>query len=99
MSFTIQISEDADREWTEAAVWYKGQQSGLGNRFIEMVERKLELIAKYPKRYSKRKGNFREALVHIFPYIIVYSFYNKDDVIIVSSIFHASRNPLRKYKK
>jgi len=79
VSFTIQISEDADREWTEAAVWYKGQQSGLGNRFIEMVERKLELIAKYPKRYSKRKGNF--------PYIIVYSFYNKDDVIIVSPSF------------
>jgi hypothetical protein len=70
---TIKILEEADKEWTEAALWYGGQAPGLGNRFIEMVEKKLELIASYPQRYPKRKGNFRETLVNVFPYIIVYT--------------------------
>jgi hypothetical protein len=59
----IQISEEADKEWTEAALWYDEQSPGLGNRFIKMVEKKLELIANYPERYPMRKGNFREALI------------------------------------
>lgn len=66
MAATIQVLEAADREWIEAALWYDGQPPGLGNRFIEMVEKKLDLIAKYPEGYPKRKGNFREALVNIF---------------------------------
>jgi plasmid stabilization system protein ParE len=96
---TIQILEAADKEWTKAALWYEGQSPGLGNRFIEMVEKKLDLISKYPDRYPKRKGNFREALVNIFPYIIVYSFHDREQAVVVSSIFHASRNPIMKYRK
>jgi len=95
----LQISEEADREWTEAALWYDKQSPGLGNRFIEMVESKLELISKYPERYPKRKGNFREALVNIFPYIIVYSFYETEKTVVVHSIFHTSRHPGKKYRK
>jgi plasmid stabilization system protein ParE len=96
---TIKILEEADKEWTEAALWYEGQLPGLGNRFIEMVEKKLELIANYPERYPIRKGNFREALVNIFPYIIAYTYYKDEQIVTVSSIFHASRNPKKKYRK
>lgn len=87
MPAVIQISEEADKEWTEAALWYDKQSPGLGNRFIEMVESKLELISKFPERYPKRKGNFREALVNIFPYIIVYSYLETAEVVVVHSIF------------
>lgn len=87
MPAVIQILEAADKEWTEAALWYDKQSPGLGNRFIVMVEKKLELIAKYPERYPKRKGNFREALVNIFPYIIVYSFYETKETVVIYSIF------------
>lgn len=66
MSVAIQISEEADKEWTEAALWYDEQSPGLGNRFIEMVEKKLELIENYPERYPKRKGNFRESFSKYF---------------------------------
>jgi plasmid stabilization system protein ParE len=94
---TILILEKADRELTEAALWYEEQSPGLGNRFIKMVEKKLELIVGYPDRYPKRKGNFREALVNIFPYIIVYTHYKDEEIVTVSSIFHARRNPKKKY--
>jgi len=64
-----------------------------------LVEKKLELIAKYPEQYPKREGNFRETLVNIFPYIIVYTYYKEEQIVTVSSIFHASRNPKKKYRK
>jgi plasmid stabilization system protein ParE len=99
VAVTIKILEEADKEWTKAALWYEGQSPGLGNRFIEMVEKKLELIAQHPERYPMRKGNFRETLVNIFPYIIVYSYYEDEQIVTVSSIFHASRNPKKKYRK
>ena len=93
------ILEEADREFTEASLWYEEQSPGLGERFIKMVETKLDLVLKFPERYPKRKGNFRETLVNIFPYIIIYTFNKKNQIVIVSSIFHASQNPRKKYRK
>lgn len=74
------------------------QQKGLGNRFINIIQAKLELIAEFPERYPKRKRNFREAPVKIFPFIIVYTFYKRKKIISVSSIFHTRRNPRLKYR-
>ena len=99
MPVTIKILEAADKEWTEAALWYEGKVPGLGNRFVEMIEKKPELIAKYPERHSIRKANSRETLVNIFPYIIVYTYYDEQQIVTVSSIFHASRNPKKKHRK
>jgi hypothetical protein len=74
-------------------LWYDKQSLGFGSRFIEMFEQELELIERYPERYPMRKGNFREALVNIFPYIIVYSFFETEEIVAVHSIFHTSRYP------
>lgn len=38
------ILEEADREFTEASLWYEEQSPGLGERFIKMVETKLDLV-------------------------------------------------------
>jgi plasmid stabilization system protein ParE len=99
LPYSIKLLEEADKEFTEAAVWYEEQSEGLGTRFINVIQNKLNLIAQFPERYSKRKGNFREAPVKTFPYLIVYTVYKKEQVITVSAIFHASRNPKRKYRK
>ncbi|HEY6975264.1 MAG TPA: type II toxin-antitoxin system RelE/ParE family toxin [Chitinophagaceae bacterium] len=63
MAYTIKLLEEAQREYNEAAVWYEEQSPGLGIRFIEVIKNKLNLIAQYPERYPKRKGNFRETSV------------------------------------
>ena len=99
MTFQLLVNEAAQKEWNDAAVWYEGKQAGLGERFIKSVQIRLELISRYPERYPKRKKNFRETPVGLFPYNIVYSFYKKEGIITVSSIFHTSRNPADKYKK
>jgi len=97
--YTLSFLEEASKEFTEASLWYEEQSNGLGDRFIDTIQRKLQLIQQFPERYPKRKKNFREAIVKTFPYIIIYTFYKKEGVIIVNTIFHASRNPSRKYRK
>ena len=99
MTVQLLINEAAQKEWDRAAAWYELKQTGLGDRFVSTVKVKLESISRYPERYPKRKGNFREASVGIFPYNIVYTFYEKEGIITITSIFHTSRNPVYKYKK
>ena len=96
---TFKILEDADKEYTEAAAWYEKQKEGLGERFVDVIQRKLQIIRDHPERYPRKKGNFRESVIRIFPYIIVYTFYKKKKVIVVNSIFHAHRNPRIKYRR
>ena len=72
---------------------------GLGLRFIESIRQKIEIIQEQPELYKKCKGNFREAVVEIFPFVFVYSFYKREGRITINSIFHTSRNPKKKYRK
>ena len=93
------LLEEADKELQDAALWYEQKGIGLGSRFIDVIKKKLVTIQLHPERNKKRKGNFREVFVQVFPYIIVYSFYKRKRIITVNSIFHTSRNPKKKYRK
>ncbi len=68
-------------------------------RFRDLINKKIESIKEHPERYPKRKRNFREVVLRTFPFIIIYTFYKKEGIIIINSIFHTSRNPRKKYRK
>lgn len=98
VSCQLIISPKAAIEYNNAAIWYENQSIGLGSRFIQSIEKKLTLIKNYPERYPKRNLHFRETLVQGFPYIIVYHFNKVKKKIVVSAIYHTSRNPNKKYR-
>ena len=81
---TLIVLKEADKELKEAAVWYEEKSPGLGMRFIEVINQKLGTILEHPERNNRRKSNFRQAVVKIFPYVIVYTYYKKEGVIAVS---------------
>lgn len=91
--------ESARIEFQEAAEWYETRSEGLGERFRELINKKIEFIKEHPERYPKRKSNFREMALRTFPFIIIYTFYKKEGIIIINAIFHTSRNPRKKYRK
>lgn len=97
--YTLIVFEEADQELQEAAVWYEEKSIGLGLRLIDVVKRKLEIVRQNPEKNARKKGNFRQSVIKTFPYVIVYTFYKKEGIITVSSIFHTSRNPKKKYRK
>jgi plasmid stabilization system protein ParE len=99
MQNVLFLTEIANKEFEAAAKWYEEQCEGLGNRFILVAKAKLLLIKAHPKRYPKRYLDFRETILHIFPYSIVYTYYEETKEIHVSAIYHCSRNPERKFRQ
>lgn len=97
MSYHLVLSEKANSEVMDASVWYEEKLKGLGSKFKETIGRKLRLIEQFPEHYPKRKANFREAPVRMFPYLIIYKVYKRKREIVVYSIFHSNRNPRKKY--
>jgi plasmid stabilization system protein ParE len=96
---TVKFLEDATIEFQEAAEWYETRSVGLGERFRDLVTKKIESIIEHPERYPKRKSNFRQIALRTFPFIIIYSFFKMEGIIIINSIFHTSRNPRKKYRR
>ena len=96
--YTLTLLEEAGKEFAEAAQWYEEKSKGLSDRFIDTIQKKLQLIQQFPERYPKRRKIFRETVVKTFPFIIIYFFDKKEGEIIVTTIFHASRNPSKKYR-
>jgi len=98
--FSFSLSQEAKEEYEDSYLWYEEQLEGLGSRFANSVRKKLEVIVSNPDVYSKKKGRFHEAsLDKPFPFVIVYIVNKKQKQIVVTSIFHTSRNPKLKYKR
>jgi len=93
------LHELAHEEYIEAYEWYELRQQGLGDRFMNAVEKRLQQISEHPEYFSKRKANFREAKVPNFPYMIVFEFLKRKKAIHIAAIYHSKRNPKRKYRR
>ena len=88
----------ARQELLDAWIWYEERQPGLGDRFKNELYKRIYEIEQNPERYPERKKPYRETRIEIFPYLIIYRISKNESLIIIASIFHASRNPKRKYK-
>jgi mRNA-degrading endonuclease RelE of RelBE toxin-antitoxin system len=97
MTYKIEFLPRARKELLEAWDWYDDRWSGLGDRFMREVEKKVQQIEKTPERYAERKKGFRETKIRVFPYLIIYRIQKRKKIIAISSVFHTSRNPKKKY--
>jgi plasmid stabilization system protein ParE len=84
------------RELADAWAWYEERQPGLGNRFTNEVFKRISLIEHNPQAYPQRKRPYREAIVTVFPYLIIYRVHEAKKLVLITSIFHTRRNPARK---
>jgi plasmid stabilization system protein ParE len=98
MSYSFILKREASIEFADAFVWYEEQQEGLGELFNIAVEDKLRQICNNPFHYKISNKKFHEALTEKYPYLIVYFVDEKNKLIIVTAIFHTSRNPRNKFK-
>src|SRR5712672_1849167 len=81
----------AERELNDAAAYYESESSGLGNIFLDEVERFIEAVARNPKGGVKVRGQVRRRLLHRFPYGILYSV--RAGSIRILAIMHLKRSP------
>jgi len=87
MIYQVELHRDEDRS------------AGLGHRFMSLVNKRINEIAQSPELHKKKKGNCREALVSVFPYVIIYEIFKKEKVVFISYIFHTKRNPRLKFRR
>ena len=71
MSFTVQVLPEATEEVGVIFGYYEGGKPGLGHRFQHALNDCCQSLALNPSG-QKRKGDFRHAMVHKFPYRVVY---------------------------
>ena len=88
---TIKFHSEARKEFFEAADYYEEQVVGLGDDFIDEVEKVLDVIEQQPASGMKITKTERRFLVSRFPYGIIYSI--EEDQIIVLAVMNLRRKP------
>ena len=99
MNYKIEMHPDAVVELQDAYHWYEERSAGLGSRFLALMSRRINEIGRSPETYRKIIGNYREVMVDVFPYVIIYELFKKEGIVFISYIFHTKRNPRLKYKR
>jgi plasmid stabilization system protein ParE len=82
---------EAQAEYTAAFRWYQEQSLRAASRFESEAERVLDQIAENPDMFPKYDDDHRFALLHRFPYSVVYQVH--ESRIHIIAVAHASRLP------
>lgn len=87
------VRQRAATEIQEAFRWYEEQRQGLGAEFLQAARETLSAVEEAPERYPRVRGEIRRALLHRFPYSILYLAEHERTVVI--GCFHSKRDPRR----
>jgi toxin ParE1/3/4 len=82
---------EALAEYAAAFRWYQERSSRAATRFELETERVLDQINESPELYPKYDEHHRFALLHRFPYSVVYQIH--ESRVHVIAVVHASRLP------
>lgn len=94
MTFRLLIEEEAEWEFNEAVNFYDGRQPGLGQRFALELREFLRTVCKNPERFRPVSRLTRKAkLPKPWPYSVFFVVKQDTSEIIISTIWHDSRNP------
>ena len=81
----------AAREDNEAAAFYEASVPGLGDAFLDDVERAIDDIRENPRIGAPIGRALRRTILRRFPFTIVYA--ERDDEIVIVAIAHDRRRP------
>jgi len=88
--YEVIIEEDAALEIEEIYFWYENKLSGLGERFKEDFDKRIDILSHKPNTFSFLIKIHRRAPLKSFPYFIIYRVIQ--NTVIVLSIIYAGRN-------
>jgi plasmid stabilization system protein ParE len=91
MSYHLSLSELVEADLEQAFGWYESRQAGLGVRFIEAIEAKLDQIVANPYLFAVRYKEVRWGSVKGFPYVIHYRI--EQELVQVTAIVSTEQDP------
>jgi len=87
------ILKSVDLDLLEIISWYNKIDKKLSIMFFKEFKGKVNFISKNPNACEKKYEEIRIAYLKKFPYSIHYTYDEIQNLIIVYSVFHNSRNP------
>ena len=91
MSWSLVVRPEALDDLTAAHDWYEGQRAGVGGDFQNEADAAVTRILANPQLYAAGRRGARQALLHRFPYVVVYRVIGQ--TIEVVAVMHTSRHP------
>ncbi len=82
----VRFRPQARTEIREARRWYETQLPGLGRAFIAELDATVSFLRLHPHMYMavSTDGAVRRALLHRFPYSLVYEVVSERDIIVLA---------------
>jgi len=85
------LHPNADREFTEHALFYERREPGLGRRFIDEIERGIEILLSQPQIGPQLDEELRYFVLDDFPFSLIYRM--ERERIWIVAVAHQSRHP------
>lgn len=90
-SVALEFHPDAEAEMRAAARYYDERQSGLGEDFLQEVERAAGVAVDHPAAGTPVSSGFRWVLTRRFPYAVIYRAVQHR--IEIMAVAHLRRRP------
>jgi len=74
-----------------AVTWYMARSEISAQRFLEEIDRAVELVLDAPKRWPTHDHNTRKFALQRFPFAIVYR--ETENAVLILAIAHGHREP------
>ncbi|OGT72179.1 MAG: hypothetical protein A2W76_04990 [Gammaproteobacteria bacterium RIFCSPLOWO2_12_47_11] len=87
----VKLHPEAESELIENAIYYECEVEGLGYRFIEEIERGIEVLIAQPRLGQPLNEQLRSFVLGGFPFSLIYSL--EQDKIWIVAIAHQKRRP------
>ena len=81
----------AQADIDDAVTWYEQQQSGLGSRFLDVLDHVFKRIRDTPLQFPTISVGMRRALLHTFPYAVY--FRETERAVVILAVLHLRRDP------
>jgi len=94
MTYKLILKSRAHIDLAEAIEYYQDKRKGLGLKFLKCAQKFFNRITRNPLHYPLKNGQFREAYIQKFPYVIIYELINNE--VVVFSVFNTHQNPTKK---
>lgn len=91
MAYNLIIKPLAELDIAESYQWYNGKQEGLGDEFLNELDRSLESITINPHQYQVRYKAIRMAKLRRFPICLHYLI--REEAIFVQAVLSTYRSP------
>lgn len=94
MNYKLEIKEEANLEIITAYLYYEKLQEGLGERFLNHLDKYMDWIQTNPKHFPLKKSPYRDAWIKKYPYVLIYEII--ENKVILYSVFNTWQNPKKK---